>query len=382
MDRIEQPRAGLGDDIHWLSGVGIEDRPRVGGKAASLGELMRAGLRVPAGFALAAAAYERFVDENDLRDQLDAAALGVDPGDAAAVLSASGRAVALIRAARIPGGIAETVRAAYEALARAGGGGGEPAVAVRSSAAAEDGVEESFAGLLHTHLEVRGAESVVDHVRLCWASLYTPQALAYRARISAARGERAPASMSVIVQRMVDARVAGVMFTCSPTSGDPSVIAINATWGLGLGVVNGDITPDEYWIDKVSMAVTRRRIAAKTDQFVPDGLAGRVERRGVPREQQRAACLTDEDALALAVLGRRVERRYGAAQDIEWAIGTGGTPPDNIFLLQSRPETVFSRSAAPGPQMKPSDDLVDYVLSAMLGAAFDPEARAKRRGAG
>jgi pyruvate, water dikinase len=376
IESIKRPRAGLGDDLRWLSDVGPRDRALVGGKGASLGELMRVGLRVPDGFVLSATAFERFLDESGLRGPIEAAVRGLDPSDTAAVTQASGAASELIKGAQIPFDIAEAVHAAYDELAREGGDSSPP-VAVRSSAAAEDGAEESFAGLLDTYLEIRGAERVTHHVRLCWASLYTPQAVAYRAWKSAAGGERALASMSVVVQRMVNARVAGVMFTCSPTSGDPSVIAINAVWGLGLGVVSSDLTPDEYWLDKVSMTVTRRRIASKTEQFVPGDRESGVERRGVPREQQREACLTDEEALALAAMGRRVEERYGAAQDIEWAIGSAGTLPDNIFLLQSRPETVFSRWAASTPLMKPSDDLVDYVLSAMLGARFDPGAWAK-----
>jgi pyruvate,water dikinase len=372
-----KPESSLGDPrdyIRWLLDIGLDDRPLVGGKGAKLGDLLRAGFRVPAGFVLTAAAYERFLYESGICTSLEAELARLDPVDTAAVRSASREARELIEGAELPGFVESAVHAAYAVLAGDVGGSEPPSVAVRSSTAGEDGDEESFAGQHDTYLGVRGAESVARHVKLCWASLYTSQAVAYRARIRAVRGRGAPASMGVVVQRMVDARVAGVMFTCSPISGDPSIIGINASWGLGIGVMNGEITPDEVWIDKVSTAVARRHTASKAMKFTPRNTDSGVHKREVPDELKRAACLTDEEALALAALGRRVEERYGSPQDIEWAIDGALPLPDNIFLLQSRPETVWQKRAATAPIMKPSVNRVYYVLGAMLGSTAPSEA--------
>jgi len=366
-DDSERQRRDPGPYVRWLAQLGLEDRFAAGGKSARLGELIRRGFRVPVGFVLTAAAYERFVDEGGLRGRIDTAAEHTGAGEVAAVERASRTIRELMEEAPIPDEIERAVRAAYGQLTRECGDGDEvPPMAVRSSATEEDGEVASFAGLQDTSLWVRGAEDILRHVRLCWASLYTPEAIAYRARIEAAEGRRVAASMAVLVQQMVDATVAGVMLTVSPASGDRSIIAINASWGLGIGVVSGAVTPDEYWIDKVGMQVIERRLAQKAVQFTPGGTASGVRRGEVPAGQQRELCLGDEEVLELSRLGRRVEQIHGAPQDIEWAIDRALPFPDNVFLLQSRPDTVWSKKAARTPALRPAASPVDYVLDAML----------------
>jgi pyruvate,water dikinase len=265
--------------VRALSELRASDEGLFGGKSAALGELMAAGLPVPDGFALSSAANVEHLDE---------------------------------------------VAAAYEAL-------GAPAVAVRSSAVGEDSAETTFAGLQDTYLWVRGAERVRAAVRDCWASVDNPEAVSYRERFGGP-----PPAMGVTVQVMVDAAVAGVLFTCNPVSRDPSTLAINASWGLGLAVVGGEVTPDEYRLSKVTGELLHRTIGPKEIQYV----AG-AERVEVPPERREVACLDDEQLAALVDLGRQVERHFGSHQDIEWAIDVEG----ELHLLQSRPVTTAARKA-------------------------------------
>jgi pyruvate, water dikinase len=280
--------------IRPLSELRRDDDGLFGGKSASLGELIAAEIPVPPGFAVNSAA-----SEGDL----------------------------------------EQVAAAYRAL-------GEPPVAVRSSAVGEDSAEATFAGLQDTYLWVRGAERVCQAVRDCWASLDNPEAVAYRARLG---DERKPA-MGVTVQKMVDAEISGVMFTCNPVTGDPSTVAINASWGLGLAVVGGDVTPDEYRVSKVTGEVLGRTVGPKRVQYVA-GAEG-AEQVEVPADRQEAPCLDDGQLGALLELGRRVERHFGGHQDMEWAIDGDG----ELFALQSRPVTVAPQRET--PKGKSAMDLV------------------------
>ncbi|HTZ25881.1 MAG TPA: PEP/pyruvate-binding domain-containing protein, partial [Streptosporangiaceae bacterium] len=245
--------------------------------------------------------------------------------------------------------------AGYAAL-----GEGSPDVAVRSSATVEDSADASFAGLQDTYLGVRGSSPVLDHVRRCWASLYNDESVAYRRRLGMAEDGVA---MAVVVQRMVAPRSAGVLFTRSPVTGDRSVVAIEGTWGLGSALVSGDVTPDSFTVSKITGEITGRRVSPKgrLHSFIPNGPGVTVT--DTPAAQREAACLTDDEIRALADVARQVEARYGAPQDIEWALLEGDAPAaKRIVLLQSRPETVWAaRTAAPvaAPKARPAD----HVLS-------------------
>jgi pyruvate,water dikinase len=212
---------------------------------------------------------------------------------------------------------------------------------VRSSAIGEDSAETTFAGLQDTYLWVRGAERVCAAVRDCWASLDNPEAVSYRERM----GVEGKPAMGVTVQAMVDAEVSGVMFTCNPVNGDPSTVAVNASWGLGLAVVGGEVTPDEYRLSKVTGELLHRAVGPKLLEYRA-GSDG-PEQVAVPEVRQAKDCLDDEHLAELLELGRRVERHFGSAQDIEWAIEREG----QLFLLQSRPVTTRrKRAETPGPR--------------------------------
>jgi pyruvate,water dikinase len=313
-----------------LDQVGTADSDTVGGKCAGLGELIRAGIPVPPGFAVTTEAFRRHLVEHDLSPHgLDTAAIR--------------RA---IEEASVPATVAAAITDAYAALAQLTGG--TPAVAVRSSAVGEDGRAASFAGQQETYLWVSGAEEVIAHVRRCWASLYTSQAVSYREHFSA---EAVPA-IAVGVQLMVDARVAGVMFTLDPVTGDRSQIAVNSAWGLGLAVANGEVTPDEFLVDKVIMEVTRRRVTDKPFEYVGAGTGG-VARVDVADDRRSTSSLTDAELLALSSVGKRVEAHMGSAQDIEWAIDRRLPFPESLFVLQSRPETVWANKPAMAKALPP-----------------------------
>jgi pyruvate,water dikinase len=292
------------------------DAPEFGGKSANLGELLTAGVSVPSGFAIAAGAYREFVRDTGL-DGTIAAALGRSDDEASKAIGETMRFAPLPEALRIE------LAARYAEL-------GEPPVAVRSSALGEDGAAATFAGQQESFLWVRGAEHVYDAVRDCWASLYTPRAIAYRRRLGAT-GE----AMGVTVQEMVDARVSGVLFTCNPVSGDPSMVAVNASWGLGIAVVGGETTPDDYLVSKVTGEIVRRTVSSKQVEYVPDAAGRGTLRLEVPADRREQPCLDDRQLAALVEVGCRVERHFGSHQDVEWAIARDGA----LLVLQARPVT-------------------------------------------
>ena len=294
-----------------LDGAGA-DLATVGGKGASLATLLRAGLPVPPGFHVTTAAYRWFVAHHHLQDRIVAAA-GAADADAIA---------ALFAAHEVPDELAAPIRAAYAAL-------GEPAVAVRSSATAEDLPGASFAGQQDTFLDVRGADAVVDAVRRCWASLWTARAIEYRRREGI---HPADVALAVVVQELVDADAAGVLFTSDPVTGATDRMVINATWGLGESLVGGQVTPDELVLDAATGGVRERRTGDKAVMTVrtPDGPA----ERPVPDDRRRAPVLDDARAVELATLGRRIAAHYGRPMDVEWTLA------DGLFaIVQARPIT-------------------------------------------
>jgi pyruvate,water dikinase len=342
--------------------VGRDDVPVAGGKGASLGELMRAGIRVPDGFVVTTGAFRSAVAALDLGSRVTA----LDPADAAAVAAACAELRSTVEAAPLPADVAEAVTAAYAALAGACGQPDLP-VAVRSSATSEDSAEASFAGLQDTYLWVRGADPVLSHVRRCWASLYSVESVTYRLRRGIPETDLA---MAVVVQQMVGSRSSGVMFTRSPLSGDRSVVAIDASWGLGSAVVSGDVTPDSFVVSKVTGEVVRRTVSSKTRWHQPDpGGAGVVE-SDVPANLRDVPSISDDEIAELVAIARQVEAHYGCPQDIEWAVSRTAPPGENVVLLQSRPETVWAEkdAAAARPAVAaPTARAFDHVFNLLGG---------------
>jgi pyruvate,water dikinase len=334
--------------IRHFSELRATDRPSVGGKCASLGEMVAAGLPVPEGFAVTTAAFEDFLDHGGLRRQLRDLVDRAQAADPASLRAAYDRAVALIGAATLPEAIAAEIHCTYERLgenaAKQCGPSGAAAipVAVRSSSVDEDGDAASFAGQQETYLWVNGRDAIVERVRDCWASLFTPQAIAYRKGLLAADSAQT-SSIGVGIQAMVGARVAGVTFTVSPRSGDRSVMAINASWGLGQAVVSGEVTPDEFWLSKIGPVITSRTIADKAHEYVPSPDGRGVLLREVDAARRGLPCLDREDVLRIAELCMRVEKHYGHPVDIEWAMEEAADQPGRIMLLQCRPETNWKK---------------------------------------
>jgi pyruvate,water dikinase len=343
----------------------------VGGKAASLGEVARAGALVPPGFAVTVSAFSAAMAAVDADGALRAG-IGALSGDVAEIARVAARFRALVTGAALPAEVTAAIEAGYADLADErsadGRSAGEPDVAVRSSATVEDSAEASFAGLQDTYLGVRGAAAVLDHVRRCWASLYNDESVAYRRRLGL---PEAGVAMAVVVQRMAAPRAAGVMFTRSPVTGDRSVVAIEGTWGLGSALVSGDVTPDSWVISKITGEITGRRVSpkAKLHRYAPneagtDSSGGpRVTVADTPAGLRAAPCLTDDEIRALAAVARRVEAHFGRPQDIEWAVLDGAAGAGaRVVLLQSRPETVWaSRDAKPAGAPKPR--AADHVLA-------------------
>jgi rifampicin phosphotransferase len=234
-------------------------------------------------------------------------------------------------------------------------------VAVRSSATAEDTAEASFAGEHDTYLWVRGADAVAAHVTRCWASLFTPRAVAYRARLGIPEDEVA---MGVVVQAMVPAEAAGVLLTLDPLTGDRSQVTIEAAYGLGVGVVEGEVTPDRFAVDKVTLELRSRTVGEKAVAYRFDAAAGRVVRVEVSAADRARTCLDDAEVIELAGLGKRVEQALGAPLDVEWAVGPGAAGERELWLLQARPETVWSRrprQAVVPPGTSAMDRMLSYL---------------------
>jgi pyruvate, water dikinase len=309
------------------------DIAQAGGKGANLGEMTRAGLPVPPGFVVTVDAYERFAMASGLRAAIAARLRKVDIDDTAALEQAARDARSLVLESEIPDDVRAAVIDAYRALA---GGDEAVAVAVRSSATAEDTAEFSFAGMHESFLGVRGEESLLEKVRACWASAYTARALYYRIR----QGFPAEMGLAVVVERMVASVKSGVMFTADPSSHDLTKIVIEAAWGLGEVVVGGQVTPDRYVMDKQSLCEVDRKIANKEfmlDWTAATGMVARVELEGTAKAT--TSVLTDTELRTLASLAQRSEEHYGAPQDLEFAVDALG----NVYLTQTRPITTMGQ---------------------------------------
>jgi pyruvate,water dikinase len=346
--------------------IGIHDRPSVGGKGASLGELARAGIRVPPGCVVTTAAFEQFLAGIDPVGSIRREIEKLPADDLAACTRIGAEVRARVVGATLPEVLQEQIAIHYDELhsRTASAGNGEP-VAIRSSATSEDSADASFAGLQDTFLWVRGVDSVIEHVRKCWASLYAVESVMYRRRLKLPEQGLA---MGVVIQRMIDSRCSGVMFTRSPNTGDRSVIVVEASWGLGSAIVSGEVTPDKYVVGKITGEIVSRTVSTKLRMHRPNAAGAGVVEEEVPANQQNAACLSDDELNELVDIGKRVERHYGCPQDIEWAIARNLPANENVFLLQSRPETVWAAKDA-SPVAAPKGKPFDHVFSLLSGGA-------------
>lgn len=293
-----------------------------GGKGANLGELVRAGLPVPNGFVLTTAVYDQFIQLHNLQTQIMELANGVTAADPQSGEAAAAKIRQLFILADMPDDVRSELITAWQAL-------DATAVAVRSSATAEDLPAASFAGQQDTFLNIRTEEILLDTVKKCWASLWTARAMAYRQRQGIAPET---VSLAVVVQQLVNADASGILFTANPTNGERDHILINATWGLGEAIVGGLVTPDSVVVDKTNWQIVSQETATKTTMTVRTETG--TEEQAVPVERQNEAVLGVETAVSLAKLSTQIESHYNMPMDIEWAIAD-----NKIYILQARPIT-------------------------------------------
>ena len=317
--------------------------PTVGGKAANLGELIRAGHQVPDGYVVTTEGYRRVAGE------LAAGLAGLDDRESAS------KARATLTAASVPADLVAAIREAYQRL------GDDVAVAVRSSATAEDLPYASFAGQQDTYLHVIGADRVVDAVRRCWASLWTDRAVAYRTANGIAHDQ---VELAVVVQRMVPASVAGVLFTANPVTGRRRQAVIDASPGLGESVVSGAVNPDRFTVDTRSGEILNRVLGDKR-RLVRALPGGGTEAVDLP-DGSATACLSDDQITRLAAVGARVEEHFDRPQDIEWAIDGEGA----LWLTQARPITTLFPLPAGAPT--DPDELRAYFSANVAQGMFRP----------
>lgn len=345
--------------IQFFDGGIAPEHDLLGGKCASLVTMTAAGMPVPPGFAITTASYDDFIEGSGLAQTISESLSGLDPDDVENVDRLSERIGNAIRSEPVPDHLS---RGLSEAWAELQGRFEETVpVAVRSSATAEDLPDASFAGQQDTYLWLTTEAEVRNHIRKCWASLYTSRAIIYRLKNGI---PEEGLSMAVGVQKMVSARTAGVAMTMNPSNGDRSKVTVDASWGIGEAVVSGLVTPDNIMLDKVMLSIVHEHIGDKHMELVPDeAQKGLVEREVAP-ERRCVRSLSDTELRAVAQLAKKAEQHYGVPQDIEWAIDRDLPDGENLLLLQARPETVHSSKQS---DVKPTTSTIGVSsLTSML----------------
>ena len=315
--------------IRWFRNVGVDDVALVGGKGANLGELTKAGMPVPPGFVITAAAYLDAIEHGDVREKLKSTVAGMAVANPTELETIATEAQGLVRGTSIPDDLRNSILAAYRELGRA------ISVAVRSSGTSEDTSGTSFAGMNVTYTNVSGDDELLRRVVDCWASLFGARVLAYRAT----EGVTEEPELAVIVQQMIPSERSGVMFTADPSTGRTDRIVIEGAFGQGEVVVSGMVEPDTYVVSKDTKAVISVRIGSKAKKIIR-GADGKDLEVDLSPDEATQRVLSDAEVLELAELGRTVEAHYGAPQDLEWAIAAGKT-----YLVQSRPITALHPDA-------------------------------------
>lgn len=321
----------------------------VGGKNAELGELLEAGVPVPPGFAVTTTFYRTFLEESGIGENIERILGEHDLNDVGSAQSASEQIQVLFDDASLTPELESTLKKAWDELVSEIGS--EPAVAVRSSATAEDRPDASFAGQQDTFLNVRGFEAVRNRTIECMASLFSPRSIAYRGQQGF---DHETVEASVGIQELADARSAGVMFTVNPANGDRSKARIESNWGLGESVVSGSVTPDSFLVEKPTFEIVERRIQTKDTAIVR--AENGTEERSVEPDRREEPSITEEELRELVDIGKQIERHYGSPQDIEWAIDHSG----EIYILQSRPETTWKEKEVEGKRSKKTS-AVDFL---------------------
>ena len=324
--------------IVWFQDVGKNDIPLVGGKGANLGEMTRASIPVPPGFIVTSKAYYDFISKSGIAGDIKSILKNTDPEDSKALQSSSKTIKELITGAPMPEHTSEAIIEAYQKM-------GDGLVAVRSSATAEDLPEASFAGQQSTFLNIQGKENVVKAVQECWASLFEARAIYYREQ---QHFDHFKVGIAVPVQTMVASESSGVMFTVEPITSDTSKIVIEAIYGLGEGLVSGEVTPDLYIIDKETMTIVSRKISTQEKKLTRARLdgAGNVWQTVATTSREKPK-ISDADINNLAAIAKNIEEHYRTPQDIEWA-----KDDNSLYIVQTRPVTTIRESAEKEPEIE------------------------------
>ena len=342
--------------IAWFSELGKKDIALAGGKGANLGEMTQAGIPVPPGFVVTSNAYFTFLKEAKLEKELRRLLEPLDIEDSGKLNETSTKIKEKISNAPMPREIAHEIKQAYKEL-------GDGLVAVRSSATAEDLPEASFAGQQRTFLNVQGEDELLAAVQGCWASLFEARAIFYRQQGGFGH---LSVGLAAPVQRMIQSEVSGIMFTVEPLTNDRGKILIEAAYGLGEAIVSGEVTPDQYLIDKAKMAVIDKQIAKQEWQIIRNQQLHTLEesniRVTIPPWEQAKQKLTDGEVIALAKLGKRLEELYQFPQDVEWAKKDG-----KLFIVQTRPVTTLGTKEQKIAEIKQEPLLIGEAAS--LGIA-------------
>lgn len=327
----------MGIFVRKFDAINKEMSQECGGKASHLGELTSLNLNVPKGFCVLADAYSHHLKRNSLEEQIDEIVQGIDYEDFQDLDQETGKIRSLIENAEMPPEIEEEITENYQGLLESEP---EPFVAVRSSVAVRESTISSFPGMMDTYYYLRGAKTILSNVKRCWASVWSARAASTRKTKGV---EHSKAIIAPIVQKMVNSRTAGVMFTLNPLNGDRSKIVIEGSWGLGESVVSGALTPDQFVVDKVMLEINKRSIFPKNIECVFDPEKGMVVNADVAPDLQNKPCLDDREIKELVGIAKRIEKHYGCPQDIEWAIEKDLPFPRNIHILQARAESVWSK---------------------------------------
>ena len=326
--------------IFWLDEIGTEHNHIVGKKCANLGEMTRANMPVPKGFVLSMDAYDAFLNRTGVFEKMEQylKIFKADPNNMADMdkyLAVSNDLRRMMESEDMPEDMAAAVIDYYTTLCRSTGSSDTP-VATRSAGPV------SHPGQYETYLHVRGTSDLMEHIIKVWSSTFNHRSLVWRAR------EGLPLHsdpIGVAVLQMVNARSAGVLFTLNPLNGDRSKVVIEGNWGLGESVVSGITQTDKWTVDKVTREIVSRQPATKTAEHVVDPVTETVVVIESPPDRRDVLCLSDEEVLELSMIGKALEGHFGAPQDIEWAIASDLPFPDNVFVLQTRPETIWRQKA-------------------------------------
>ncbi len=347
--------------VCWFEECTKDSVDLVGGKCSSLGELINAGVRVPPGFALTTHGFRQFMRDAGIQSAVSKLLDGLDHDDMDKLEEASRVIREMIESCPISIELEDLVAECYRKLSVRCCVPAVP-VAVRSSATAEDLPGASFAGQQDTYLWIRGIDDVMHHVRRCISSLYTGRAIAYRMKMGFPHEQVA---ISVGIQKMANSFSAGVMFTIHPTNGDRSVIVIDSNYGFGESVVSGEVTPDHFVVNKVALDIMERTISTKEICYTVDLKAQKSVATDIPFERQNVQSIIDDEVTELAWMGKKIEKHYGRPMDIEWAIDKDLPAGGNIFILQARPETIWSNKQQ-APVSTGSASAMDYIVANMI----------------